>query len=49
MKRALLVISIVFSCMIVFAGVSNAADIGFNGIGGKIGLVMPDGPADNTG
>jgi hypothetical protein len=47
MKRSAFVISFVFLCTMVFINVSSAANIGFNGIGGKVGYVMPD-LADNT-
>lgn len=48
MKRFALVISFVFFGLMIFSGFSSAANIGFNGIGGKIGLVMPEDPIDNT-
>ncbi len=48
MKRVMLVVSLAFSCILVFACVGNAADIGLKGIGGQIGLVMPDYGGDNT-
>lgn len=48
MKRIFVVISIVLFYMILFTNFSNAANIGFNGIGGKVGLVMSDGFAHNN-
>ncbi len=48
MKRFALVITFVFLCAMVFVSTSSAANIGFNGIGGKVGLVMPSGLAGNT-
>lgn len=48
MKRAMLVVSLAFLCILVFAGVGNATDISLKGIGGQVGLVMPDNVGDNT-
>ena len=48
MKRVMLIAVLAFSCILAVAAVGNAADIGLKGIGGKIGLVMPEGGADNT-
>lgn len=47
MKRFGFIISFVFLC-VVFVSIGSTADIGFKGIGGKVGLVMPGGFADNT-
>jgi len=47
MKRSTCVISFVFLCVAVFINASSALEIGFNGVGGKVGYVMPD-LADNT-
>ena len=48
MKRFVLIVVLVFSCVLAFAAVGNAANIGLKGIGGRVGLVMPEGGADNT-
>ena len=48
MKRAMLIVSLAFSCMLVFATIGSAANIGLMGIGGQVGLVMPDYGGDNT-
>ena len=48
MKKVVLITVLVFSCVLAFAAVGNAADIGLKGLGGRVGLVMPEGGADNT-
>ena len=48
MKKVTLIAALVFSCVLASAAVGNAASIGLRGIGGQIGLAMPDYGGDNT-
>jgi len=47
MKRIALVLSLALLSVLTLATVSTA-ELGLKGIGGKVGLVMPEGEADNT-
>lgn len=46
--KKMLVVSLMISFILSFATVGSAMDIGFKGIGGKVGLVIPDYLGDNT-
>lgn len=46
--KKMLIVSLMISFILSFATVGSAMDIGLRGIGGKVGLVIPDYAGDNT-
>ena len=46
-RTALLILMSVLACLL-FADMAAAADIGFMGIGGRLGYVKPEDPIDGT-